>query len=204
MDNLRRALGTICREDFVSALSEVLRAAHGKATVDYACIQRLARDSTQELLLFAWEWKLLIPRKSLRCAEWDDRMMVMTPGEAYEMPNISKCLVETALKTGKWDAPRAISSLYQDMGAPDWEKMPALVLELTRRATNRTIRGSDIGAACTQAGTKYNTGAIIALLKSGGIISPKLGPIGPMGKPGSPIYEINPAISPVPEAENLY
>jgi hypothetical protein len=196
MENLRRAIDTICREDFVPALVDILVAASDDAQIDYSAIEQRAGDSTQELLLFAWEQKLLIPRSSLRCAEWDDRMMILTPGQTYEMPNIARYLVETAMETGKWDPSRAVAALYRDMGAPDWKKIPALVQDLAREAVNGTLRGTQIAAARVRAGIKDSTGAIIAILKGGGIISPKLAPMGPAGKAGTPIYELNPSVCP--------
>ena len=196
MENLRRALNTICHEDFVAALAGILVAALENAEIDYGAIEHRAGGSTQELLLFAWEQKLLIPRSSLRCAEWDDRMMILTPGQIYEMPNIARYLVETAVETGRWDPARAIAALYRDMGAPDWEKIPALVQDLAREAVNGTLRGTQIAAARVRAGIKDSTGAIIAILKGGGIISPKLAPMGPAGKAGTPIYELTPSICP--------
>ncbi len=196
-NNLRRALGAICREDFVDALAEVLMTARKNDEIDYAAIARRAGDHTQDLLLFAWEEKLLIPRLSLRCAEWDDRMMILAPGQTYEMPNIARYLVTAALETGRWDPPLAIAALYRDMGAPDWEKMPDLVRDLAREAVNGTLRGTQIAAACVRNGIRDSTGALIAILKGGGIISPKLAPMGPAGKARTPIYEFNPSIRPL-------
>jgi len=194
-ENLRRALAIMCREDFVNALADVLMAAWDDAQIDYAAIQRLAGDSTQDLLLFTWEQKLLIPQSSLRCAEWDDRMMILAPGQTYEMPNIARYLVATALQTGRWEPSRAITALYRDMGSPDWEKMPALVRDLAREAVNGTLRGTQIAAVCTRNRIKDSTGAMIAILKGGGIISPKLAPLGAAGTANTPIYELNPSIS---------
>ncbi len=196
-NNLRRALGAICREDFADALADVLMTARENDEIDYAAIARRAGERTQDLLLFAWEEKLLIPRSSLRCAEWDDRMMVLAPGQTYEMPNIARYLVTEALRTGRWDPPRAIAALYRDMGAPDWGKMPELVRDLAREAVNDTLRGTQIAAACVRNGIRASTGAVIAILKGGGIISPKLAPMGPAGKARTPIYEFNPSIRPL-------
>lgn len=196
VNNLRRALAAICREDFLEALADVLMAARDNQKIDYAAIAQRAGDRTQELLLFAWEQKLLIPRSSLRCAEWDDRMMILAPGQAYEMPNIAKYLVTAALETGTWDPSGAVATLYRDMGAPDWEKIPALVRDLAREAVNGTLRGTQVAAACVRNGIQDSTGAMIAILKGGGIISPKLAPMGPAGKARTPIYELNPSIGP--------
>ncbi len=59
-------------------------------------------------------------------------------------------------------------------GEPNWEKMPALIQELRDSCVHNVISGARIGAACGHHGLRKKTGALIAVLKGTGIISPKL------------------------------
>ena len=147
-----------------------------------------------EALLALWEWKLVIPVRSSRCSEWDSRIFSTGHGELYEMPNISKALVKKGIETGTWDSTKAILDLFQCMGEPDWEKMPDLILSIKKNTAYNTINGARIGALCIDNGLKDKTGAMIAILKGAGIISPKLAAIGPTAKTRSPLYEFNPSV----------
>lgn len=196
MPNLHNALKARYGDDMPSGLSSVLLAAYQQETISYDEINAVASSDIAEILLFAWNWKLLIPQGFSRCGEWDNRRLLITPGEVYEMPNVSRHLVRAAVDTGKWDIRRAVASLYQEMEAPPWEKMADLVAAITRRASHYTIRAAAIHAACLEAGIKNKTGAMIAILKGGGIISPKLAALLPGAKSGGPLYEINPSVYP--------
>jgi hypothetical protein len=64
--------------------------------------------------------------------EWDSRILSTAPGERFEMPNISRTLVESAMEAANWDSPRAIADLFKIMGEPEAGKMPGLALELSQ------------------------------------------------------------------------
>jgi hypothetical protein len=147
-----------------------------------------------EALLTLWEWKLVIPVRSSKCSEWDSRILSAKPEEFYEMPNISKKLVKKGIETGRWDSISAILDLFQCMGEPEWKKMPDLILSIKKNTVHNTINGARIGVLCIQNGLKDKTGAMIAILKGGGIISPKLAAISQVAKSRSPLYEFNPSV----------
>ena len=198
MNDLSSAFYARYGEKMPPGLADVLMAACRQSTIAFEEIQKIEPRDIEELLLFAWDWKLLIPTAPPRCSEWDERLMVMEPGEMYETPNISRYLIETAAATGTWDIARAVLSLYQDMGEPDWQKMPALVAAITGQAVNHIIGAAAINAACIRAGIKDKTGAMIAILKGGGVISPKLAALGPVARTKAPVYEVNPSVCPGP------
>ena len=199
MENLSSAFYARYGEKMPPGLDAVLLAACRRPTIAFEEIQKIEPHDIEELLLFAWDWKLLIPVAASQCSEWDNRLMMMAPGEMYEIPNISRTLIAAAAATGTWDIERAVLSLYQDMGEPDWQKMPALVAAITRQAVHHTIGAAAINAACIKAGIKNKTGAMIAILKGGGVISPKLAAIGPVARTKAPLYEVNPGVYPEPQ-----
>jgi len=201
MQNLSSAFYARYGEKMPAGLAAVLMAACRRSTIAFEEIQKIESRDIEELLLFAWDWKLLIPVAAAQCSEWDNRLMMMEPGEMYEIPNISRHLIQAAAATGTWDIQAAVLSLYKDMGEPDWRKMPALVAAITGQAVNHTIGAAAINAACIRAGIKDKTGAMIAILKGGGIISPKLAAIEPVARTKAPVYEVNPSVYPGQGAE---
>lgn len=162
--------------------------------VNYQELVSATYGSVDEALLTLWEWKLVIPVRSSRCSEWDSRILTVEPEEFYEMPNISKTLVKKGIETGTWDSTSAILDLFQCMGESEWEKMPDLILSIKKNTVHNTINGARISVLCIQNELKDKTGAMIAILKGAGIISPKLAAISQMAKSRSPLYEFNPSV----------
>jgi hypothetical protein len=196
MNNIKQAIRSIIKDTTdLDPICNVLFYAAEMDIIHYETIQEVAGSSTVEILLEMWEWKLLLPIRSSKCGEWDSRVMLMQPGEVFEMPNISRALTSNAIESGKWVTPWAIQHLLQEMGEPDWEKMPALVRELKDSCVHNVISGARIGAACGHHKLKEKTGALIAVLKGAGIISPKLMAMDPKRmQSASPLYEFNPCV----------
>ena len=195
MENLEKALKSFITEDIlVSDLACILSCFSHCDRVDYRELASVTRGHVDEALLALWEWKLVIPVRSSRCSEWDSLIFLAEPEESFEMPNISKILVEKGMEAGRWNSRSAILDLFQRMGEPEWEKMPDLILSIKNHAVHNTINGAGIGALCTQNGLNHKTGALIAVMKGAGIISPKLAAIGPVAKSRSPLYEFNPSV----------
>ncbi len=199
MNKLHIALKTRYGDDFSFPLVRVLDVAHRRETITFDEIRFIESESFEDIILFAWSHKFLIPMAFSRCGEWDDRILMIEPGEVYEMPNISRYLLKMAAETGKWDIAGAVACLYKDMGELFWEKMPDLVEGIVTNSANFIVSAASINAACVKAGIKNRTGAMIAILKGGGVISPKLAAIGPVAKSGAPIYEVNPCVYSNPE-----
>ena len=181
-------------EPLVVGLSQVLEYCHAKGGIAYEKAVEIAGDETAELILFAWYWKLIVPRRSIQCGEWDDRVLRLEIGEQYESVHVVKWLLDSAAKTGSWNTEQVVADLYAWMGEPEYEKMPVLVRELAREAEHLRIAGSGIHAACLRAGFQNRTGAMIAILKAGGVISPHLRSSSPMEKSRSPLYDVHPVL----------
>jgi hypothetical protein len=195
-ENIRRALELVIGTD--EPLSFVLAAALDRCreqeTIAFEKIAALAPDDGREVILLAWDWKLLIPRRSRQSSEWDDRIMRLEAGECFEMVNIVKFLLALAAESGTWDLSTAVRSLYRQMGEPAFESMLPLIKEIAKRVNYLSISGTAIHAACVRTGFPDRTGAMIAILKGGGVISPRLMSSSPSEKMGSPLYEMHPLV----------
>jgi hypothetical protein len=195
MENLEKALKSFMSADVpISNLARILISVYHCDRIKYQDLASAACGSMDETLLTLWEWKIVIPVRSSGCSEWDSRILSAEQEEFYEMPNISKTLVEKGIETGEWDSTKAILDLFQRMGEPDWEKMPNLILSIKNNTVHNIINGARIGVLCIENGLKDKTGAMIAILKGAGIISPKLAAISQTAKTRSPLYEFNPGV----------
>ncbi|MCK5835712.1 MAG: hypothetical protein KAH09_00475 [Desulfobacula sp.] len=193
MKNLQAVLFPILKDDIhLSDMCSLLVTAWENDVCRFEAFSAIAGEAINDLLLELWEWKLIIPVRSSKCGEWDSRILLAAPGEVFEMPNISRVLMGQAIKTGEWDSRQAIVDLFKVMGEPDWEKIPDLVLEIKNACVYHTVTGARIGAACVHNGLAGKTGAMIAILKGSGIISPKLMALS--GTATSPLYEFNPCV----------
>ncbi|HMA67176.1 MAG TPA: hypothetical protein VKO20_05100 [Desulfosalsimonadaceae bacterium] len=197
--NIQNALAAFLDEPGLApALAEVLNKCRGRSGVFYEEIAAAAGADAAELILLAWDWRLLLPRRSSQCAEWDDRILALEPGEIYDMANIVAYLLDSAAKSGTWDVDDAVRALYAAMREPHYREMPALVRGICQGAQNGCINAAKIHTACTNAGIHGLTGAMIGILKGGGVISPKLMSASPAEKKGSPVYEVHPALLAAP------
>ena len=188
---LLRLLGT---EPLLNDLAAVLSVCRQQQDVTFDQVTAITGDEAAEVLLLAWDWKLLLPRRCRQCGEWNDRVMRFEADERYETPNIVRFLLDIAVQTGSWEPDMAVDALYAHMGEPAYEKMPALVREIVKSAVHFQIDGAAIGAACARTGLGDRTGAMIAILKSGGLISPNLRNSGPGEKRRTPVYQVHPAV----------
>ena len=117
MNKLERALSSFLSPGQIAGqLAQVLAHASKRGRVSYSEVERIAKGSTEDVLLLASGWRLLLPVRTSKSAAWEDRVLVPEPGEIYEMPNVVRYLVENASHTGRWDAAHAIAQLFRVMG----------------------------------------------------------------------------------------
>jgi len=117
--------------------------------------------------------------------------LLFEPGEVYKMPNISRQSVLRARSSGRWETDYVVSTLFQEMGEPDWNLMPVLVRRLCAIAKDEHVNGFEIEGVCTEMGLADKAGALILELKGAGIMSPKLDSFPEVQRAWAPIYEIN-------------
>ncbi|MCF8111244.1 MAG: hypothetical protein K9J85_07115 [Desulfobacteraceae bacterium] len=88
LDSLVNALKEVADEgELVEPLSEVLSEACAHTSISYDTVISIAKENAQEIMLAAWDLKLLIPRRSGACGEWDYRIPVMRRGEIAVPPS---------------------------------------------------------------------------------------------------------------------
>jgi hypothetical protein len=195
-DPLAKALSVFLgHAEITSKLARVLAYGSSKEAVSYHEIKQIIGDDLEEILLMAEEWRLILPIRTRKSSSWEDRLLIIKDGEAYEMPNTVRYMAREALKTGTWDSENAIGELFQELGDPDCKRIPRLVRGIAEEAVNRKITGNQIRGICLQLGLGDRVDGLIAELKAAGIISPTLSSLPEVTREGSPIYELNPAVA---------
>jgi hypothetical protein len=177
-------------------LARVLIQACKTGRVSYDELEEIAKDDSEDVLFLGFELRLLLPTRSARgTLEWGDAVLLPKPGEMYKMPNVAKCLVEEAIRTGRWDPGNAVAKVFMIMGESEWDKMPKLVQKLGEQSNNCKINAIQIKRICRELDLEDKVALLIAELKGSGVMSPRLGSLTEVIREGSPIYELNPSLS---------
>ena len=192
MNKLEQALSRLLKcNELTSCLASVLAHASKKGSIFYREVDKAVNDNAEDVLLLGNEWRLLLPVRTLKSAAWEDRLLLCEPGESYEVPNIVRCLVEEASRTGCWDPEHAITKLFKEMGEPAWEGMPKLAEELGKQSKDYRVTAVQIKEICNELDMGDRVDTVIAELKASGVMSPKLGSLAEVSRAASPIYELN-------------
>lgn len=193
---LERAMsGVFGHGKLTSKLSQVLAHAAIKGKVSYEEIREIIEDDPEDALLLADEWRLLLPVRTAKSSSWEDRLLIMQDGEAYEIPNIVRYVAREALTTGTWNSENAIGELFKELGDLNCKQIPELVRSIAEEAGSHKITGNQIKMICLRLGLSNRVDSLIAELKAAGIISPALSSLPEVSREGSPIYELNPAVA---------
>jgi hypothetical protein len=195
-DPLAKALSAFLRHTMITGkLARVLAYGASKGTVSYDEIKKIIGDDLQEMLLMAEEWRLILPIRTKKSSSWEDRLLIIKEGEAYEIPNIVRYVAREALKTGTWNSEDAIVELFKELGDPNFKQIPELVRSIAGEAGSHKTTGNQIKMICLRLGLSNRVDSLIAGLKAAGIISPRLSSLPEVSRKGSPIYELNPAVA---------
>ncbi len=193
---LKELLSNFLSNEEREILALVLYKALHKGKISYSEAKKIDKN-IEEILLIAFEWKLLVPISSIKgTLSWDDKIMSFKRDEIYRMPNISKYLIQEGLNDKQWNIKKAVLKLFRAMGEKDWNKMGDLIEALKKESDKRFINAFQIKEACKKIGLAHKIDSIIASLKGAGIISPHLSSISEITTQAknAPFYEINPLI----------
>jgi len=195
IERLRKALDRwMGKREPTQALAEALAEGAEQGRVSYDQVFQKVGEETEEVLLSANEWRMLLPVASSRGAAWEDRILRSSSGEWYEFPGVIVSLVNEAQETGEWKPKEAVSSIFKEMGCGSWETMPGLVKRLFEVSRYGLVSAAQIGVVCRTCGMEGKVDLLIAGLKGAGVMSPKLSSFAQVAQSGSPLYELNPSL----------
>ena len=141
-----------------------------------------------DLFILLERERLLIPARTSRSLAWEDRMMILKPGEVFEVPNTILHLIRYMKETGEWSPHHAIKAYLEEIGEQSPEVILSMFNEIKGETKGLMVTPEDLLRASDELNLTAEIGRIIAELKGGGIISPCL------RDPSHLLYEINPSL----------
>ena len=192
---LKEALSSFLgNTELTDSLAQILTCVSKKGRITFHDVAETVGDNAEEVLLMGYEWRLILPMRTRRTSSWEDRLLLFSPVELYEVPNIVGYLVENASKTGLWEPEVALAELFREMGDQDWHIIPRLVERLWDQSRNCRITAIQIKEICGGLGLGDRVDALIVELKGSGVISPKLRSPAEVSRAGAVIFELNPSL----------
>jgi hypothetical protein len=195
IQRLRAALSSFLRSDeMIAETAVIIKNACDKGRIFFSEVEEICPGNAEDVVLLCWEWRLLVPVRSSKCGEWDDRLLLLDADEIYELPNVVKHLVKSACRTSQWDSDAALIELFSDIDETLRRQLPDLLKKMKGLSHFNIINAFQIRQVCVKVKVNQSVDTLIALLKAGGVISPKLRALSDVTKAGSPVYEINPCL----------
>ncbi|MEJ5300654.1 MAG: hypothetical protein WHS38_06670 [Thermodesulforhabdaceae bacterium] len=194
--NLAKALDSFIREkDFIESLACGMLLFLESETVDLDRLIRAAGPDYLEVLLLAFEWKLILPLLPSKTCAWEDLAIVGISAKLYSMPKAVYYIIRQSAEKGFWDVEGGLKVMFKTLDVPaSPDKMTTLVQELFNRERFMSVSARDIDLACRAVGLPGLADPVIAIFKGFGIISPKLSHVGKSVLGLGPLYDLNPSL----------
>jgi len=194
--NLTQALsGFIKENEFTEPLARGMLLFLENETVAFDRLKALFGPDYVDILLLAFDWKLIIPLIPSKTCAWEDLAVSGINAPLYTMPKAVFYVLQEAMNKGIWDVDMGLKIMFEtlDISVPP-DKMVELVEELFNREKFMCVSARDIDIACRTVGLPGFADQVIAILKGVGIISPKLGYLGKSKPSLGPLYDVNPSL----------
>jgi len=188
-NRIEEALRKRYPEEETHYLARLLLEVSERGRISYKEINML-KEIKEELLVFTYMERLIIPVKTSRSSQWKDRLLTFEDDALFEMPNVIRYLIQEANKQGRWDTTYAIQEYLKEIGEARVEDITKLVGRLKKMVKDKKITSETINNACSKLNIEFDLNKIIAELKGGGIISSTLPDVFGI----FPSYEINSAL----------
>ena len=127
--NLVRALRCQFSEEEAGHLATMLMAFVEGESIAYQNIS-LDDEIKDDMLLLAYEKRLLLPMKSRRGSAWEDRVLGFEPGQCYHLPRVIWLLIKESMESGQWNAEHAIEKALEEAGEKDIKTMVKYLNEI--------------------------------------------------------------------------
>ena len=127
--NMIRSLANQFSEEEAVNLAKLLSQACLRDSLKYDEIE-VPDDWKDDIILLAYEERVLLPMKSLRSSAWEDRILNFSEKELYQMPRVVRFLVPNAQITGQWNPGYAVEEALREAGERDIPETTNFLLRL--------------------------------------------------------------------------
>ena len=159
------------REEAVS-LSQLLYHSYIGEIIKYEDID-IDPVMKDDILLIAYEERLLLPIKSLPGSAWEGRILSFDSQERYHMPRIARLLVGNILNTGIWDYEDAIEESLREAGETNIGEMKQFLYGLREVSKKHELDIRLIHAVKNELSIEIDMHDTLDRLARCGIISPR-------------------------------
>ena len=198
MQSLEKSLAFL-EDDLLPELAVALFTCWQSEPTSIAELEELLDTETQEVVLLAVAWRLLVPLASARSSlAWEEAPLRMEGDLRLKMPAVIRHLVGEAGQSGVWRPERALP-LTSPLLPREPERLARLISYISQYAPGGILSGNALGAAFREAGIEASLDTLIAHWKGAGVISPRLSSLRSAAAHRSPQYEVNPSVFVLPQ-----
>ncbi len=144
-----------------------------------------------DIILLAYEERVLLPMKSRRGSAWEDRILAFTEGERYHLPRIVRFLIEDTQKSGQWKIEEAVGKALDEAGENDVTVMVDYLNHIKKLAPRYEVEVGVMQAICNELDLNIDMHDTLDRFVRCGIMSPRTQR---SLHTGISIYEMNPCL----------
>ncbi len=198
-NNLKEMLSRLFDDidgDLLNDVGRILELYLQNNSISYKNIKHIVEDDVMDAMLFLSEKKLLIPQQSSHgTLEWSDSFLNTSPEEKYNMPQITRELLNHARVCGVFNIEEIVRKKFKNIEDPNYKEMPDLLRRLLQMEKHLLVNGRQIRSICEDKGIEARIDSIVSELKGMGIMSPVItrGLFSAV-KSKTPQYELNPIL----------
>lgn len=171
-------------------LAQLLGSAVGEESVTYEEID-VPADLKDDILLIAYEERMILPMKSMGGSAWEDRILGLRCGERYHLPRVVRFLVHHTCTEGQWNPGKACREALMEAGEPDADGVTGYLARLKAMAPKYEIEVPVMQAIAREMSLALDMHDMLDRFVRCGIMSPR-----PQRSLRSviPKYEMNPCL----------
>lgn len=170
-NNLLKALLTVFSESDAFLLAKLLHANLDRETIRYEEID-IGENQKKDLILLAFEERILIPVKSRSGPAWEDKLLDFEKEGRYFIPPVVKAIVDTMRETGEASCDTAVRKTLLNVAAKDISRLIKLLQAIMKHADNYIFETGLLEIFFRESGIDCDLHDVVDIFVICGIISP--------------------------------
>ena len=170
-NNLFNALSNVFSKSDAFLLTGLLKDNLYKETIRYQEID-IEESQKKDLILLAFEERILIPIKSRSGPAWEDKILDFRDEGRYFIPTVVKAIVKTICDTGKPSCDTAVRQILANVIQEDIDGFITLLQTTMKHADNYTFEAGLLEIFFREAAVNSDLHDIIDIFVICGILSP--------------------------------
>lgn len=189
-ENLCDALGRHFEDREADCLAGIFTICLDKDITPYEDLASVCQD-VDDVLLTAFDERALLPVSPKAASAWEERSLLLRPGEHFFIPSVTRFLVRHALWSGRLNTDQALSGALDVSPAVQVQLLIRLVRQIMDHSRSRRFEAGLMLPLAKAMHLQADLHETIDLLVSAGVISPCKGA---SLTSGLSWFEINPCL----------